>query len=82
MTAFCPHCNEALSTYTTIDDSGPKNIEVLVCARCDKVLGLVGPAPDAPPRMDVDAIADVLEAAIDAEDEGQARTLRSVAIGA
>jgi phage FluMu protein Com len=41
--AKCPHCEQPLSTYTTTLDSDPKNIEVLICAHCDKLLGVVGP---------------------------------------
>jgi transcription elongation factor Elf1 len=41
--AQCPHCNQPLSTYTTVPDSDPRNIEVLICAQCDKLLGVVGP---------------------------------------
>jgi|SRR5215204_2555840 len=80
MTAFCPHCSAALSTYTTIEDSEPTNVEVLVCAHCDKVLGVVGPARVERRRMDVDAIADLLNVAVSTDDEGEALTVFSVVI--
>ena len=41
--AKCPHCGQPLSTYTTLLDSEPVDVSVLVCARCDKLLGVVGP---------------------------------------
>jgi phage FluMu protein Com len=42
--AKCPHCDQPLSTYTTTLDDGdnPNVIKVLVCAQCDKLLGVVG----------------------------------------
>jgi phage FluMu protein Com len=41
--AKCPHCERPLSTYTeTVDDGENPNIKVLVCAQCDKLLGVVG----------------------------------------
>ena len=80
MAALCPHCSEALSTYTTTVDREPTNIEVLVCAHCDKVLGVVGPARDQRRRMDVDEIADLLDVAVSTDDEGEARTVFSIAI--
>jgi hypothetical protein len=81
MSALCPHCSQALSTYTTRVKSEPADIEVLVCAHCDKVLGVVGRAVETGRRrMDVDEIADVLGAALSADDPDQVRTLRSIAI--
>ena len=83
MTPFCPHCAAELSTYTTIVDREPTNIEVLVCARCDKVLGvvgLVGPARDEGRRVDVHEIADLLDVAVSADDDGEALTVFTVAI--
>ena len=80
MTAICPHCTSALSTYKTIVDSEPTNIEVLVCAHCDKVLGVVGPAWDEGRRIDVNKVADLLDVAASTDDEGEARTVFSVAI--
>jgi len=81
MPAFCPHCNEALSAYTTNAESKPTNVEVLVCGHCDKVLGVVGPARAEGPGLDVDEIADLLSVAASTDDEGEAQTVFSVAIG-
>lgn len=39
----CPHCEQPLSTYTTSLDAEPQNVTVLICAQCDKLLGVVGP---------------------------------------
>ncbi len=61
----------------------PTNIEVLVCAHCDKVLGvvgLVGPARDEGRRGDVHEIADLLDVAVSTDDEGEALTVFTVAI--
>jgi hypothetical protein len=80
MTAFCPHCSEALSTYTTIADSESSRVEVLVCAHCDKVLGVVGPAGNKGRQLDVDQISDLLDVAINTDDESQARTVFMIVI--
>jgi phage FluMu protein Com len=41
--AKCPHCQMPLSTYTTLLDDGDADpIKVLICAQCDKLLGVVG----------------------------------------
>ncbi len=84
MTPFCPHCTAELLTYTTVVDREPTNIEVLVCAHCDKVLGVagqVGPARDEDRRIDVHAVADLLNVAMNTDDEGEALTVFTVAIG-
>ena len=80
MTGFCPHCTAALSTYTTNVDSEPTNIEVLVCAHCNKVLGVVGPARAEGRRVDVEEVADLLSVAASTDDDDEARTVFSVAI--
>jgi hypothetical protein len=80
MTALCPHCTAALSTYTTHVDSEPTNIEVLVCAHCDKVLGVVGPARGGGPRLDVEEVAELLSVAVNTDDDDEARTVFSIVI--
>ena len=80
MTALCPHCTAALSTYTANAGSESKDVEVLVCAGCDKVLGVVGPAQADGPRLDVEEIADLLSLAVSADDDDEARTVFSIVI--
>lgn len=81
MTALCSHCGQPLSAYTAIVETEPANLEVLVCGHCDKVLGVVGPARGTGRRIDENVIAELLDAAMNADDDDQARTLQSVAIG-
>ena len=57
------------------------SLDILCCADCDQVLGGVRPAREAGGHLDVEAIVDLFDAAMSAEDEGQSRTLRSKAMG-
>jgi hypothetical protein len=82
MSAQCPHCGLPLTPNTTIAEGESVTTEVPACSSCERVLGVAGTTRRTDDRLDVDAIIDLFDAAMNAEHESQSRAWRYEALGA